>query len=73
MIEAPILVELLSERQHNTILSFLEARFGDVPNRLTAKLRKITDEKKLIELARHAALCSDLKSFESHLRKPRKA
>lgn len=67
MIESPLIDELMAERTQQAILLFLEGRFGEVPERLSARLKSIGKMKKLDALVRIAAQCSDLKSFEAQL------
>jgi hypothetical protein len=47
------------------ILSFLEARFGIVPEELAAHVRSVTDLQKLQEGIKQAALCKNCKDFRN--------
>jgi hypothetical protein len=67
MIESPLIQEIVARSKHDSILQFLEARFGAVPADLALQLREILDESKLEELTRHAARCPDLASFRTAL------
>jgi hypothetical protein len=67
MIESPILQELIAETtaksRQEDLLGFLEARFGPLPADISASLAVVTDEARLRDLIRHAALAPDLDAF----------
>jgi hypothetical protein len=72
MLESPLIQELMAQRDqqllHYTILDNLEGRFGSVPPEMTAEVRGTSDERKLRELHRLAAVCPDLESFRAAMR-----
>ena len=67
MIESPLIKEIEAERMQKDIITFLKARFGEVPLEVTTHLQKIRSEKKLGQLIEHAALCSDVEAFRTQL------
>jgi len=67
MIESPLIQELMAQRSHKAILSFLEVRFKSVPAEIARNLESIVDEQKLDDLARFAAECPDLEAFRLRL------
>jgi hypothetical protein len=71
MIESPLIQEIVAEAQakakHESILTFLRARFGRVPRKLAAALRRIQDQRQLTELVALAARCPDLEAFQARL------
>jgi hypothetical protein len=71
MIESPVLIELLDDRErdtlHRAILVNLEARFGSVPPELAAQVRTIRPLERLRDLHRQAVTCPDLDSFRAAL------
>jgi hypothetical protein len=71
MIESPVLIELLQERERDTrqadILAILEERFGPVPEDLAAQIRTIQDLQRLQRLHRLAVICPSLDAFRAAL------
>jgi hypothetical protein len=71
MIESPLLQELLAETKRETmkqtLLRLLAARFGSVPQDITAALQAIPDRPQLEELIDWAARCPDLEAFRTRL------
>ena len=75
MIESPFIQDLIEElgpgieakATRRSILAFLEARFATVLPEIPPLLDKVTDEARLGELTRFAALCPDLESFRRRL------
>jgi hypothetical protein len=71
MIESPVLIELLNERErdvlHRNILQNLEARFGTIPESLGAQVRAIQVLDRLHDLHRQAVVCPDLDAFRARL------
>jgi hypothetical protein len=67
MIESPLIKELVVERSHELILLTLDARFGAVPEQVSAALKKVEDVRQLDVLARWAAICPDLDAFRARL------
>jgi hypothetical protein len=70
-IVSPTVEELVAERiqqvrQHNILLA-LEARFGPVPEEVSAAVRLAVDEAELSALVKLAASCPDLDTFRAHL------
>jgi hypothetical protein len=55
------------EARVGDILSFLEARFGGVPEQIRSTLQGIRDEQELDALIKTAARCPDLAAFRAHL------
>jgi hypothetical protein len=51
------------------ILSILEARFGAVPEELTAHVRSVTDLQKLEDGIKQAARCKSCKDFRNRFAK----
>jgi predicted transposase YdaD len=83
MLEVPFLDEIVKEKTreveretarrtacetaHQYILTFLEARFGDVPRDLVEEVESVVDEKELKGFVRLAASCPDLGAFRSEM------
>ena len=79
MIESPVLQELKAEwtreaareaalqTNRRTIVDFLVARFGPQAEEIATQLETITDDARLTELVKLAAVCSDLPSFRKEL------
>ena len=67
MIESPLIQEIVARSNHEIILQFLEGRFGTVPADVAMRVRNISGEEKLRELARYAAQCPDLEAFRAML------
>jgi predicted transposase YdaD len=65
MLESPLIQNLLTDKAHQYIVSFLEARFGDVPRDLVEEIELVVDEKQLKGLVRLAGSCPDLEAFRS--------
>ena len=71
MLEIPFLDEIVMEKTRETaretaqqyIVSFLEARFGDVPGDVVEGIESIDDHAQLKGLVRLAASCPDLAAF----------
>jgi hypothetical protein len=67
MLEVPFLDEIVMEKTRETaqqnIVSFLEARFGDVPGDVVEGIESIDDHAQLKGLVRLAASCPDLAAF----------
>jgi len=55
--------EGLEKGKKETILEFLEARFGTVPNELVDGIQKIENSNRLKSLVRLAASCEDMETF----------
>jgi hypothetical protein len=58
---------LMAERQQDTILRVLQARFGTVPQAVISALRKVTKKRQLDQLTDEAAVSPTLESFRSKL------
>lgn len=54
--------------RRETILEFLEARFGMVPNDLVERIQKIKNRDRLKLLVRLAASCEDMEIFRKKYR-----
>lgn len=67
IIESPFLQEIIAKAQQDSILKVLDARFGMVPEPISAGVRAVESEQALEALTRHAALCETLDEFRSHL------
>ena len=67
MIESPVLQELIAEARQRDILRFLGARFGAVPQEVTAALQLVQNEAKLDDLVEWASRCPSLESFRTRL------
>ncbi len=67
MVKSPLIRELVAEQKHEDILGFLEERFGPIPRDVSDPLRRVEDRKRLMDLVRFAARCSDLDSFRQRL------
>ncbi len=67
MLEVPFLDEIVMEKTRETaqnyIITFLEARFGDVPGDVVEGIESIDDQTQLKGLVRLAASCPDLAAF----------
>ncbi len=55
--------EGLEKGKKETILEFLEARFGTVPNDLVEGIQKIENRTRLKSLVRLAASCDNMETF----------
>jgi hypothetical protein len=67
MIESPLIQEFVAARVHKDILTFLEARFGQVPRDLAEKIETVVDDDQLTELVRKAATSPNLEAFRSEV------
>jgi hypothetical protein len=71
MIESPVLIELLEERERDTwhaaTLDVLSERFGAVPESLAAQMRAVPAVERLRSLHRQARTCPDLDAFRALL------
>ncbi len=71
MLESPVLQELLTEckveTMHESLLQFLQARFGTIPEDLVAAVRVIQQTQRLKELIDWSAQCPDLNAFRTRL------
>lgn len=67
MFESPMLRRMQAEAIHKTLLAFLTARFGTVPQEVVESLSEILDEKKLTKLTVRAAKCPNLEAFHEAL------
>ena len=77
MLESPLIDELVMEKYgdlltektretaHQDIVTFLEARFGDVPRDPVEEIESVADAKQLRGLVRLAASCPDLDAFRN--------
>jgi hypothetical protein len=67
MLEIPFLDEIVMEKTRETaqqnIVTFLAARFGDVPPDVIEGIESIDDQMQLRDLVRLAASCPDLATF----------
>jgi len=59
--------ETACETAHQYIVTFLEARFGEVPRDLAEEIESVVNEKQLKGLVRTAASCPDLAAFRSEV------
>lgn len=74
-IESPLIAEweaLFEQRgevkgTQDAIITFLETRFGPVPDDLTAAVRAVKEKEGLTDLNRFAVNCPDLEAFRLHL------
>jgi hypothetical protein len=71
MIESPVLIELLNERErdvlHRLVLQLLQARLGPLPEGLAAQVRAVPALDRLEDLFRQAAICDNLDAFRARL------
>lgn len=67
MIESPLVQKWKAEAAHELVIDVLKERFGIVPRDLVQRIRKITNEKQLRRLNRHAVTCLDVDSFRTAL------
>jgi len=71
MIESPVLQELKAEwtrdGKRRILVDVLVARFDPEAEEIATQLETIADDARLKELARFAAVCSDLPSFRKEL------
>jgi hypothetical protein len=71
MIESPLIQEIvkdaIAETFHAAIYDVLRERFAVVPPDLEEDLRAVTDKRRLTDLNRVAATCSDLEAFRKAL------
>jgi len=73
MLEVPFLDEIVMEKTrkvacetaHEAIVTFLEARFGDVSRDVVEEVESVVDEKQLKSLMRLAGSCADLEAFRN--------
>ena len=67
MIDSPLIREIVAENTQNDIVKVLRARFDEVPEEIVERLRKVSAERKLSTLIKHAAQCPNLASFRKRL------
>ncbi len=71
MLESPVIQDLLTAQARTTaqedIVTFLEERFGHVPEDFAMEIRSVVEEDRLRELVRKAASCADLEAFRKAL------
>ncbi|MCI0456501.1 MAG: hypothetical protein L0Z62_05915 [Gemmataceae bacterium] len=72
MIESPLIRELIAEskleERVQTLLDFLQARFGSVTASITAGLGQVKERERLVRLSHRAANSPSLEAFEEALR-----
>jgi len=74
-IESPLIAEweaLFEQRgevkgTQDAIITFLETRFGPVPDDLTTAVRAVKEKERLTDLNRFAVNCPDLEAFRLRL------
>ena len=57
--------EVACDTARQAIVTFLEARFGDVPRDVVEEIELVVDEKQLKSLVRLAGSCADLEAFRT--------
>jgi hypothetical protein len=67
MSEFPLIQKFIAETMHKDIVRVLKARFGDIPEAVAARLRRIRKEERLDALLDYAAVCTDLQAFQRRL------
>jgi hypothetical protein len=67
MIESPLIKEIVAENRQEDIVEILRTRFGNVPEEMVERLRKISADRKLRALLKHAVGCPNLESFRKRL------
>ncbi|MFO0810487.1 MAG: hypothetical protein U0746_17820 [Gemmataceae bacterium] len=71
MIESPILMELIAEREamahHKSLHTILTTRFGPLPAGTAGRLEVVTQPNELDDLTRWAVVCPDLDAFLNRL------
>ncbi|MBP3957994.1 hypothetical protein J8F10_22290 [Gemmata sp. G18] len=71
MIESPVLEKWFRQRDiaayHRAILEGLEVRFGPVPDDVSAAVRVIADEARVVELHKASYVCTSLDDFRARL------
>jgi hypothetical protein len=71
MIESPVLTKWFRQRDiaayHRAILEGLEVRFGPAPDDVSAAVRVIGDEARVVELHKASYVCSSLDEFRRAL------
>jgi predicted transposase YdaD len=65
--DTPLIQEILAENMQEGILDALQAKFGQVPPEVAAKVRAIQDVPLLRQLNTRAAVCTDLEAFRTLL------
>ena len=74
MIESPILQKWLREGEvktlHKVILDGLEARFGSIPEDLSASIRLVQDPDRLTATYKYLYTCASLDAFRQALTTP---
>jgi hypothetical protein len=72
MIESPLIQELeaefTSKAMHESILLFLEGRFGPVPEDVRATVQRVQGKSALRALTSLAARCPDIDAFRQGVR-----
>ena len=76
MIESPLIQELLADKArttacetaHRDIVTFLEARFGGIPQDMAGEIESVVDDEQLRRLVRKAASCPDLSAFRDAIK-----
>ncbi len=67
IIESPLIQEILREESQAAILAILQAKCGEVPPELAARVRAVQDVQQLRQLNLRAAVCMDLNAFRTEL------
>ena len=67
MLEFPIIQRLINKNIHKHIIQILEVRFGEIPQDLIRRIKRISGENRLDNLHRFALLCKSPDEFSDHL------
>ena len=67
MIDSPLIREIVAENRQADIVDVLQTRFGEVPEEIVERLRKVSADRKLRTLLKHAVQCPSLASFRKRL------
>lgn len=71
--ESPLYQKWMTEKERETkqgaIISFLEARFGTMPEAVAAHIRSVTEVAKLERAIKHAARCTGFDDFRKRLQR----
>ena len=73
MTEFPAIQRLINKKTHKFIISILEGRFGEIPQDLVSRIKRISKESRLEDLVRFAALCKTVDEFRNNLQSKSKS
>ena len=67
MVEFPIIQRFVNKARQKDIIQNLEVRFGEVPQDIISRIKRISKESRIDDLLRFTILCKNLGEFRDHL------